>query len=77
MALDVRRSTPETDNTMQFEAFSALGATASLECTILFLGAALFLDYRRAVRRQWLLGRLKRILQSDPEPMVVEEAKAA
>jgi hypothetical protein len=65
---------------MNFEAFSALGATASLECTILFLGAALFLDYRdyrRTARRQWLLGRLTRILQSDPEPMIVEEAKAA
>ncbi len=67
----------ETDNNMKLEAFSALGATVSLECAILLLGAALFLDYRKTVRRQWLLGHLQRILQSDPEPVVAEQAKAA
>lgn len=62
---------------MQFEAFSALGAAVSLECTILLLGAALFLDCRRTVRRQWLLERLERILASDPPPVIAEQARAA
>ena len=49
----------------------------SLECTILLLGAALFLDYRRSLRRQWLLRHLESILRSDPEPELVDLPEAA
>jgi hypothetical protein len=64
-------------NNMQFEVFSLLGATMSLECTILLLGAALFLDYRRAERRRWFRGHLERILQGDGAPALVDIADAA
>ena len=62
---------------MQFEMFSLLGATMSLECAILLLGTTLLLDYRRAVRRQWLLGHLKCILQANRRPMLVDMPDAA
>jgi hypothetical protein len=62
---------------MGFEAVSLLGATTSLECTILLLGAALFLDYRRAIRRRLLLGHLERILQVRRRPVLVHMAHAA
>jgi hypothetical protein len=65
------------DNYMGFDTFSALGATISLECAILLLGATLFLDYRRAMRRQWLLGQLHRVLRSEPVPEFLEGAQAA
>jgi len=48
-----------------------------LECTILLLGATLFLDYRRSLRRQWLLRHLESILQSNPEPEFMDLADAA
>jgi hypothetical protein len=62
---------------MHFETFSLLGATISLECTILLLGAALYLDYRRAERRRWLRGHLERILQGDRAETLVDMADAA
>jgi hypothetical protein len=62
---------------MALETFSLLGATISLECTVLLLGAALFLDYRRAERQRWFRGRLQRILQSDPGPELVDMPDAA
>jgi hypothetical protein len=68
---------PEVHNNMASGAFSLLGATISLECTILFLGAALYLDLRKAERRQWLRGHLERILQDDRAPMVIDLPDAA
>jgi hypothetical protein len=62
---------------MGYEAFSLISATASLECTILLLGATLLLDYRRSLRRQWLLRHLESILQSNPEPEFMDLADAA
>jgi hypothetical protein len=62
---------------MGLETFSLLGATISLECAILLLGAALFLDYRRAERRRWLRGHLERILQGNREEELVDVADAA
>ena len=62
---------------MEFEMFSTLGATISLECTILLLGSALFLDYRRALRRRWFRGHLERILQGNREPELMDMADAA
>jgi hypothetical protein len=64
-------------NNMGFQLFSVLGATTSLECAILLLGAALFLDYRRALRRRWLLGRLESILQGDRESELMDMPEAA
>ena len=64
-------------NYMGYETFSVFSAAISLECTILLLGAALFLDYRRSLRRQWLLRHLESILRSDPEPELVDLADAA
>jgi len=59
------------------EALSLLGAAASLEFTILFLGAALFLDYRRAVRTRWLRRHLETMLQGNPRPVLVDLPDAA
>jgi hypothetical protein len=64
-------------NNMTFSAFSLVGATISLQGTILLLGAALFLDYRRARRRRWLLGRLESLLQGDSRPVLVDLGNAA
>ena len=64
-------------NNMGFEAYSMVGAATSLEFTIVLLGVVLFLDYRRAVRRQWLRGHLERALQSNPRPVLVDMADAA
>ena len=63
--------------TMGYETFSVFSAVISLECTILLLGATLFLDYRRSLRRQWLLRHLESILRSDPEPDLVDLPEAA
>lgn len=68
---------PEVKNLMAFEAFSFLGATISLECTVLLLGAALLLDFRRAERQRWFRGHLQRILQGNPRPALVDMADAA
>jgi hypothetical protein len=62
---------------MEFKVFSLLGATISLEGTILLLGAALFLDYRRALRRQWLLGHLETVLKGNRSPVLLDVADAA
>lgn len=62
---------------MLFDVFSLLGATMSLECAILLLGTTLFLDYRRAVRRRWLLGNLTCILQANRRPELVDMPDAA
>jgi hypothetical protein len=64
-------------NNMEFPVFSLLGATISLECAILLLGAVLFLDYRRALRRRWLLGHLESILQGDRESELMDMPDAA
>jgi hypothetical protein len=68
---------PAVYNNMQFETFSFLGATISLECTILLLGAALYLDYRRSERRRWFRGHLERMLQGNPARTLVDMADAA
>jgi hypothetical protein len=64
-------------NNMGFQILSLLGATMSLECTILLLGAVLFLDYRRALRRRWLLRNLESILQDDRESELMDMPDAA
>jgi hypothetical protein len=64
-------------NNMHLEAFSLLGATISLEGTILLVGAVLFLDYRRARRRQWLTGHLENILQDNHGPVLLDMPDAA
>jgi hypothetical protein len=64
-------------NNMQLQVISLLGATMSLECAILLLGAVLFLDYRRARRRRWLLGHLESILQGDRESELMDMPDAA
>jgi len=66
----------EYDN-MELQVISLLGATMSLECAILLLGAVLFLDYRRAQRRRWLLRHLESILQGDPESELMDMPDAA
>jgi hypothetical protein len=71
------RLKPAVYNNMPFETFSFLGATISLECTILLLGAALYLDYRRSERRRWFRGHLERILQGNPARTLVDMADAA
>jgi hypothetical protein len=68
---------PPKHNNMPLDLFSLLGATMSLECAILLLGTALFLDYRRALRRRRLLGNLKCILQSNRRPVLVDMPDAA
>jgi len=62
---------------MEFDAFSLLGATISLECAILSLGAALFLDYRREERRRRFRGHLERTLQDNRPRVLVNVADAA
>jgi hypothetical protein len=62
---------------MGFQVFSFISATISLECTILLLGAVLFLDYRRAVRRRRLIGHLQNMLQVNRRPELVDIADAA
>jgi hypothetical protein len=64
-------------NNMELQVISLLGATMSLECAILLLGAVLFLDYRRALRRRWLLGHLESILQGDRESELMDMPDAA
>jgi hypothetical protein len=64
-------------NNMELQVISLLGATISLECAIVLLGAVLFLDYRRALRRRWLLGHLESILQGDRESELMDMPDAA
>ena len=64
-------------NNMELQVISLLGATMSLECAIVLLGAVLFLYYRRALRRRWLLGHLEIILQGDRESEFMDMPDAA